>query len=61
MYVESKLEKFFGVSHLFLKMDGTSIELLFAKVTYNLLVAGKRAKIESFMNELRNAFDVVNV
>lgn len=61
MQVESKLERVFGVPQLFMKKSGTRIDILVAKVTDDFLVAGKKDRVESYMNELKKGFDVGKV
>lgn len=61
MKIEAKLERVFGESQLFLKRTGSRIDLIVAKVTDKFLVAGTRERVESFMKELQDAYDVGKV
>lgn len=58
MHEESKLEQVYGVPQLFVKKYGNRIELLVAKVIDDLIVSGRKDMIESFVGELKDAFDV---
>lgn len=45
MYIESNLEKVFGVPKIFMKRTGARIYLLIEKVTDELLVSGRKDRI----------------
>lgn len=58
MYLESNLERVFGVPQMFTKRTWHRRDLLIAKVTDDFLFSGTKEKIESYMKEPGNAFDV---
>lgn len=61
MHVESKIESVLGVPQLLMKKCDTRFFILVAIVTEDFLVASKRDKVESYMNYLKNGFDVGKV